>query len=674
MADRPVRNYDGNYITCYPGSNQSDDGKLNMEFNMARFVTRVSSKNFCIVKPSYELKTFRGPNGKPQIQVGTGQCSINGMDLIMTQTLTIDPPEAAGTYYLAFKLARDDAPNPNNLGNVLGDSIYGVTRTFEGVYLTYFDEKPDPLTDPDMLYLGKVTFDGTNITELEEDPDKYGRLWAEDILAKMKDWKHPDKERMILQDWIYKVPDWYVSKEGDVIFGPLEFLAGRDPYIDGTPENHEDLGTGRYGIRAEAIYNDELETRTTKIDIKGPEVLPTDEDKRLSIYASDSGIECDLGRSVLRSNSNNNYALELTTPRNINVTTDNNISLIGKNKVTIGTGSNGSTPKLEMTGNKFTLSSTTASGLKDEVVFASGTVQHIIGGSILQYTANNSKLALLGTATNYFDIVPNVDMTTNARVQGTLYIGNSASYGSDTTKLTKTEWLLTNGSNTSKINGGIIDLYNTTAGSGYINTRQGTNVYSKLINNGNLELSNSGANTNITFKDGNTSYDTKIYKTNGAKTLNLDATLVKVSNNLTATGDIRANRVFNAVYNDIVEFMEKDVYEEDIRPGDVVYFTDSGKVTKWNSYINPNAIAGVVSSEETYGYALGGHGLANFQKVPVGLKGRVYLNVGNLEVKVGDMIAVDINGELYVTEEYGINVLGIATKQDENGRVFLMLK
>ena len=120
--------------------------------------------------------------------------------------------------------------------------------------------------------------------------------------------------------------------------------------------------------------------------------------------------------------------------------------------------------------------------------------------------------------------------------------------------------------------------------------------------------------------------------------------------------------------------MEKDDYEEDIRPGDVVYFTDSGKVTKWNSYINPNAIAGVVSSEETYGYALGGHGLSPAQKVPIGLKGRVYLNVGNLDVKVGDMIAVDINGELYITEEYGINVLGIATKQDEDGRVFLMLK
>ena len=40
----PVVNYDGGYITCYPGSNQTDNGKLNLEFNMARLVTRVTSK------------------------------------------------------------------------------------------------------------------------------------------------------------------------------------------------------------------------------------------------------------------------------------------------------------------------------------------------------------------------------------------------------------------------------------------------------------------------------------------------------------------------------------------------------------------------------------------------------------------------------------------------------
>lgn len=97
---QPIVNYDGNYITCYPGSNQKDDGKLNLEFNMARIVTRLSSKNFCIVKPSYELSIVADiATGAPRIRVGTGQCSINGMDLIMTTTLDIEPPEAEGDYY-----------------------------------------------------------------------------------------------------------------------------------------------------------------------------------------------------------------------------------------------------------------------------------------------------------------------------------------------------------------------------------------------------------------------------------------------------------------------------------------------------------------------------------------------------------------------------------------------
>ena len=51
----PIVNYKGEDITCYPGSNQQDEGKLNLEYNMARLVTRVSSKNFCVVKPSFEL-------------------------------------------------------------------------------------------------------------------------------------------------------------------------------------------------------------------------------------------------------------------------------------------------------------------------------------------------------------------------------------------------------------------------------------------------------------------------------------------------------------------------------------------------------------------------------------------------------------------------------------------
>ena len=96
--------------------------------------------------------------------------------------------------------------------------------------------------------------------------------------------------------------------------------------------------------------------------------------------------------------------------------------------------------------------------------------------------------------------------------------------------------------------------------------------------------------------------------------------------------DATNKKVYMAVYNDIVEFMEKEDYNEEIEAGDVVYFNDEGKVCKWHEGISSTAIAGVVSSEETYGAALGGEGLEDNQKVPVALKGRVWVKTDNVVI------------------------------------------
>ena len=52
MAE-PIAYYKGEDITCYPSSNSKDNGKLQLEFNMARLVTRLSSKNFCIILTAF---------------------------------------------------------------------------------------------------------------------------------------------------------------------------------------------------------------------------------------------------------------------------------------------------------------------------------------------------------------------------------------------------------------------------------------------------------------------------------------------------------------------------------------------------------------------------------------------------------------------------------------------
>ena len=142
--------------------------------------------------------------------------------------------------------------------------------------------------------------------------------------------------------------------------------------------------------------------------------------------------------------------------------------------------------------------------------------------------------------------------------------------------------------------------------------------------------------------------------------------------------DATNKKVYMAVYNDIVEFMEKEDYNEVIEAGDVVYFNDEGKVCKWHEGISSTAIAGVVSSEETYGAALGGEGLEDNQKVPVALKGRVYVKTECTNIKAGDWMTVDSCGVVYPKcpddTTLDIYTLGVATRSEENGKVYIMIK
>lgn len=235
MADilnHPVVHYNGENVTCFPSSNAKDFGKLQTEFNEARFVTRVAKKNFCVKNPSFVLSASKNiSTNNPVIEISKGEASINGMDIIASVPIQIDPPAAEGKWYLAFKLARDNLGRDFEIGkytlkgNVLGDTVVGETKTFEGLYLTYYEERLDEGDeDPDVLYLGSLYWDGTDFSDIEEDPQKYTRIEAEDVGCYIKDPKHADIYYMDLQSLIYKLPDWYFSKEGDVCYGEINVV------------------------------------------------------------------------------------------------------------------------------------------------------------------------------------------------------------------------------------------------------------------------------------------------------------------------------------------------------------------------------------------------------------------------------------------------------------------
>lgn len=131
---------------------------------------------------------------------------------------------------------------------------------------------------------------------------------------------------------------------------------------------------------------------------------------------------------------------------------------------------------------------------------------------------------------------------------------------------------------------------------------------------------------------------------NGSEKFGLDSL-----GNVTVTGTLRASKVYNAVYNDYAEWYEKDNPDEEILPGDIVEINpDTGKYRLCTS-IASNLVIGVCS--DTYGHILGGDDLENMEDnnkkyVPVGLSGRVYVNVEDgVNIMPGQLIVSSYNGK-----------------------------
>ena len=620
-----VAHYDGNYVTCYPGSNQKDDGKLQLEFNMSRFVTRVSSKNFCIVKPSFELSLVTNQTtGAPQIEVGIGQASINGMDLIMTTNIYINPPSETGDFYIALKLARDSS------SNVLGDLIVGVMTTFQGVYIGYWDEKPDPM-DPDMLYLGKVNWDGTAFSNLEEDEDKYGRLWAEDVLGKFLDPKHPDTRRLNLQELIYNLPDWYFSKEGDTVYGPVTIADSRDSGNNGILFNVDENGS-YITIKEPGTDNDKLQfygdvDRSGVIDQTDYDLIESyingeEEFTDLQIALSDvnhdgvvdekdlkyiknyldyqdyldnlkpgekakTPLEMDLNFgdlgtvyyidnttnqiNIISLNGKNGLEIskaELYTDSNsydlgsnFHIHNDGGICIDAEGPVTVEGDGNitlstelGSSPVLDINNDniKITDPDDTSMSYTFDIIKdgTSGTANFTLGSAIWQYTYDGSKastgrVSLLQNNVAYLDVKPNSEFRQFVRVQNGVYVGQESTYGAEKTYLKPQELRVSRTSDTSiytSVTPTTVNIYGNGDGSNSsIASMQvsGTRCFTKILDNGSINLSNTSGNRQPLIYFADASNSVTLQKIVGVAGLN-------ISGQLTTNGDITSNSMIIA--------------------------------------------------------------------------------------------------------------------------------
>ena len=105
-------------------------------------------------------------------------------------------------------------------------------------------------------------------------------------------------------------------------------------------------------------------------------------------------------------------------------------------------------------------------------------------------------------------------------------------------------------------------------------------------------------------------------------------------NNIKATGDIYAHRVYNVVYMDIAEGY---IPGEDLEPGDIVAIHKDGKVYKANT-IN-DCIVGVVSNEFAHCLGTSEEELIAGNAIAVGMIGKIHVKVKG-PVRLGQRISL----------------------------------
>lgn len=415
-----VKYYQASNIVVYPTTNSlSDEGKLNTEKNMAAIVTRITERNYCLTKEAFTLSVQPDTDFGFVIQIEAGEANIQGYHVITDSYIRIKPPETLTGEKIAvgFKLARDGS------GNLLGDVTYNLITEYEGLWLSYFDADT-AREDKDILILGYVDWDGNNFSNVMDNPEKQGRLDGKDVIVYVSDPKHPDIEFLTLQQLVDMIPDWYVSKEGDVEYGSIDFLPGRIQGDD--PNNLEDPSLGNKSpgihIQAEGDNYSVWQLLSSEKQLLGHELLgwindldnPRNSTLQFRYNNEDRGklYICDpenwlhlYSNSTLHLDSKDETLINSDGPITMVVNGDNNL-------------------KAQLTKKNFTLSNPLNNKNIDFTINETD-LKMGLGDANFDYNNNTDRLTITGLERTVFE--DRVEFKKNVTMDGTLYFGGDSS-------------------------------------------------------------------------------------------------------------------------------------------------------------------------------------------------------------------------------------------------------
>lgn len=426
-----VKYYISNNIIAYPTSNSIDEGKLNIEDNMAAIITRITERNYCLRKEHFTLSVEPDTEYGHVIQIAEGQANIQGYHIITNDLLRIPPPkEITGTKIaLGFKLARDSSQH------LLGDVTQNLKTEYEGLWVSYFNFD-DAYNNPDIFIVGYLDWDGNNFSNVYDNPEKLGRLDAKDIHCEIHDPKHPNIEFLNLQDWINLVPDWYISKEGDVTYGQIDFLPGR---IDGDdPDSLEDpsLGNKLPGIHIQSedenyniisMISTEKQENGHYLNIINDDRSKTEKQTIIDFYYNGES----RGSLFVRDPDNwlnlaSNSTLNLYSKDNTNIHSDGVITnyIDGKNHL-----------KTELTADHYTLTNPVSNKMID-LSITSTDLRFILGDAIFNYNTPTDFLTISGL--ERLIVEDRTQFKNSVNIEGNLMLGPDGT----TTVLNKDKWVL----------------------------------------------------------------------------------------------------------------------------------------------------------------------------------------------------------------------------------------
>lgn len=655
-----VKYYLANNIIAYPTSNSIDQGKLNIEENMASIITRITERNYCLRKEHFTLSIEPDTEYGHVIQIAEGQANIQGYHIITNDVLRVPPPTSiTGTKIaLGFKLARDSSQH------LLGDVTQDLVTRYEGLWVSYFD-KDVAYNDPDTFILGYLDWDGSNFSNVYDNPEKLGRIDAKDVICYLHDPKHPELEFMTLQDWMDIVPDWYVSKEGDVEYGAIDFLPGRLDTDDPNALEDPSVGNKEPGIHIQSEtenYNIIHMISTEKRETGHYFYIINDDDSRT-------------GKQTILDfyyNGGSRGSLYVRDPDNwLNLVSTTTLNLYGADNTNIHSGTvitnyidGNNHLKTELTSDHYTLTNPLSNKMID-LSITSTNLKFILGDAIFNYNTATDFLTISGL--ERIVVEDRTQFKNAVSIEGKLYLGPDGT----NTILEQNKWVLdtTNITQTFDNDG---HLLKQKSGSKEPRSRWENIDGSQYteVTPGDIKIK--GPNAGITYENPN-GQTIKTYIDNTGKFV--------ISGDTYINGDLTlpaGKKVWNAVYNDLAEAFVKANKNEVIEPGDIVCVDDNGLAKKVDNPGDLLKVIGVCSSEETYGQLLGAtkEEIEKGEKVAVGLAGRVFVKTNDSDIRAGDLLVAEIDGTARVRDSHDddIDIIGMAMRKPENGKVWMKIR